>query len=58
MIFYDFVMMVSFKEFKLLVDYYKGNIIESILLNEVVYVVVEVRVLMDDIKMEFVFKEF
>lgn len=54
---YDPVMMVSPKEFKSLVDYYKGNITESTLLNEAARVAAEARVLMDNTKIEPALKE-
>lgn len=54
---YNPVMMVSPKEFKSLVEYYKGNITESTLLNEAARVAAEARVLMDDTKIEPALKE-
>ena len=50
-------MMVDPKEFKSLVEYYKGNITESTLLNEAARVAAESRVLMDDAKIDPELKE-
>lgn len=54
---YDPVMMVSPKEFKALVEYYKGNITESTLLNEAARVAAETRVLMENTKIDPALKE-
>ena len=54
---YDPVMMVSPQEFKTLVEYYKGNITESTLLNEAARVAAETRVLMDNTKIDPALKE-
>lgn len=54
---YDPVMMVSPKEFKALVEYYKGNITESTLLNEAARVAAETRVLMENTKIDPAVKE-
>lgn len=45
---YDPVMLVKPEEFKTLVNYYKGNITESTLLNKAARVAAETRVLIDD----------
>lgn len=45
---YDPVMLIKPEEFKTLVNYYKGNITESTLLNKAARVAAETRVLIDD----------
>lgn len=51
------VMMVSPQEFKSLVNFYKGNITESTLLNEAARVAAEARILIEDTKIDPALKE-
>ena len=51
------VMMVSPQEFKSLVNFYKGNITESTLLDEAARVAAEARILIEDTKIDPALKE-